>query len=49
MQGKAALREHLLEAVRTVGKIIQMLQPVSLNTAIADSRTKDKRQINKVM
>ena len=49
MQGKAALREKFCQRLATDGKIIQMLQPVSLNAAIADRRAKDKRQIDEVM
>ena len=49
MEGKTAFREHFFQAVGTRSKIIEMLQPVSLDTAIADGRAKDERQIDEVM
>ena len=49
MESKAALREEVTQILAADSKVTQMLQPVSLNAAIADSRAEDKGQIYEMM
>ena len=43
VEGEAAFREHFFQGMCARGKIIEMLEPVSLDTAIADGRAEDER------
>ena len=49
VEGEAAFREHFFQGMCARGKIIEMLEPVSLDTAIADGRAEDERQVDEVM
>ncbi len=49
MEGKAALREHFFQALGARSEIIEVLQPVCLDAAIADGRAEDERQIDEVV
>ena len=49
VEGKAALREKVAEALTADSEIIEVLQPVSLDAAVADSGAEDERQVDEVM
>ena len=41
--------EHVPQGMSTGGEIIEVLQPVSLDAAVADSRTVNEGQVNEMM
>ena len=49
MQGEACTREHVFQGMSTRCEILQMLEPVLLDTAIDDCRSKDERRVNEMM
>lgn len=49
VKGKAALGEQVPQGMSTGGEVIEVLQPVSLDTAVADSRAVDEGQIDEVV
>ena len=49
MKGKAALGEQVPQGMSTGGEVIEVLQPVRLDAAVADSRAVDEGQIDEVV
>ena len=49
VEGEAAFREELAQALRARGEVLKMLQPVGLDAAVADGRAEDEREIDEMM
>ena len=49
VEGKAALGEQVPQGMGTRGEVIEVLQPVSLDTAVADSWAINEGQVNEMV